>query len=249
MKSFSQTLTSLIILILARGKRVDALFVCPSLSTSRYRSLFSPPRPPGGCKPYPRTTYSPPYVPHFELYFHDSAGKHDVGTPMKSDTSSKTSISEVYVPGSLILKTGIASTLLGFIYAKFMKKGFKLLWKTVPNFLLDGSNTNILAKFFQTYPAAYIVLMTTCGGTVVAYLSSILPNLYSAHDYVHILSKQDDGPIVNGDAEKDVFPSSKAILPVLGLCLMTSLSGFSLGPEAPMVSAFHPIHKCCSLLI
>jgi hypothetical protein len=59
--------------------------------------------------------------------------------------------------------------------------------------------------------------------------------LYSAHDYVHILSKDDDKITVDSD-EKDVFPSATAILPVMGLCLLTSLSGFSLGPEAPMVS-------------
>lgn len=72
---------------------------------------------------------------------------------------------------------------------------------------------------------------------MVAYLSSKFPNLYSAHDYVHILSKEDD-MVLNGEGgeEKDVFPSAMAILPVMILCLVTSLSGFSLGPEAPMVS-------------
>ena len=66
----------------------------------------------------------------------------------------------------------------------------------------------------------------------MAYLSSLLPKLYTAHDYVHILSRDD---LVVDNDEKDVFPSATFILPLMGLCLLTSLSGFSLGPEAPMV--------------
>ncbi|KAL7515124.1 hypothetical protein ACHAXN_012407 [Cyclotella atomus] len=149
--------------------------------------------------------------------------------------STLTSTTEVHVPLSLTLATGIVSTLLGFVYSRCMKSGFKLFWKTIPSNILNSSSKNYFFKFIQTYPAMYIVLMTTCGGAVVSYLSSKLPNLYSAHDYVHILSK-DDEMTVNGSDEKDVFPSATSILPVMGLCLLTSLSGFSLGPEAPMVT-------------
>jgi hypothetical protein len=72
---------------------------------------------------------------------------------------------------------------------------------------------------------------------MVAILSSMLPSLFSAHDYVHILSSREE--LTDTDCnEEDVFPSAGLVLPVMGLCLLTSISGFSLGPEAPMVSCF-----------
>lgn len=163
--------------------------------------------------------------------------EEESSTATTKTLSTLTSTTEVHVPLSLTLATGIVSTLLGFVYSRCMKSGFKLFWKTIPSNILNSSSKNYFFKFIQTYPAMYIVLMTTCGGAAVSYLSSKLPNLYSAHDYVHILSK-DDEMTVNGSDEKDVFPSATSILPVMGLCLLTSLSGFSLGPEAPMVGDF-----------
>lgn len=157
---------------------------------------------------------------------------------------SSASTPDIPIPLSLAAVTGITTTLLGFIYAKFMKSGFRFIWKTIPDAVLNGGSTNSGLKFLRTYPAMFIVLMTTIGGAAVAYLSSKFPNLYSAHDYVHILSKEDD-MVLNGggEDEKDVFPSATAILPVMVLCLFTSLSGFSLGPEAPMVS-YRVLYHC-----
>ena len=68
----------------------------------------------------------------------------------------------------------------------------------------------------------------------MAALSTLaFPNLFSAHDYVHILSRSEDSP-----SKVDEFPSARRhLLPVLLLSLLTSISGFSLGPEAPMVTA------------
>jgi H+/Cl- antiporter ClcA len=156
----------------------------------------------------------------------------------------KTSLaSDIQIPLALTLTTGIITTLLGYIYSKFMKLGFRLVWKTIPTHLLNNSGdtlavSNALVKILRQYPPLYIILMAICGGAAVACVSSNLPSMYSAHDYVHILSNDNDNDnaLVNGeDEEKDVFPSARGILPVMGLCLLTSLSGFSLGPEAPMV--------------
>lgn len=108
------------------------------------------------------------------------------------------------------------------------------MWKTIPQYVFHGSPTNVLMKFIQQYPTMYIILMTTFGGATVAYLSSRFGSIYSAHDYVHILSKDED-VFINSNDKKDVFPSARVIWPIMGLCLVTSLSGFSLGPEAPMV--------------
>eukprot|EP00956_Cyclotella_meneghiniana_P001558 scaffold1758_cov40-Cyclotella_meneghiniana.AAC.7 len=152
----------------------------------------------------------------------------------KSDLPSSSS-TDIQVPLSLTLATGILTTLLGFAYAKCMKLGFRFIWKTIPSYFLRGDSTNVLLNLIRKHPAVYILLMTTCGGASVAYLSSLLPKLYTAHDYVHILSRDD--PVVDDvNDEKDVFPSARFIWPLMGLCLLTSLSGFSLGPEAPMVS-------------
>lgn len=219
-------------------RSADALLMSPSchrLGTSRSYRAFD------NCKTFSqRLSTATPLYTTSALRSSAAVGDSDGNIATKDDASSS-----VDVPLSLTLTAGIASTLLGFIYAKCMKKGFKLLWKTIPNSLLNASSANILATFIQAYPAMYIVLMTTFGGATVAYLSSKLPNLYSAHDFVHILSN-DDQEIVNGDVEKDLFPSAKAILPVMGLCLVTSLSGFSLGPEAPMVSSINGLHRTCA---
>lgn len=79
----------------------------------------------------------------------------------------------------------------------------------------------------------------TLAGTIVATLSTLyFPKMFSAHEYIHILSKEDHPSM-------DKFPGDvvKSIVPLMGLSLLTSVSGFSLGPEAPMVChlcrAFH----------
>lgn len=135
------------------------------------------------------------------------------------------------VPLSVAMAVGVVTSLVGFLYSKCMKSGFNLLWNTIPSALFGGSGNVRLCKLLHQYPAAYIVLIMTLGGGLVATLSTLyFPNLFSAHDYVHILSKED-----GADMEK--FPSTKKhLLPVMLLSLLTSISGFSLGPEAPMVS-------------
>jgi H+/Cl- antiporter ClcA len=121
---------------------------------------------------------------------------------------------------------GVVASLVGYVYSKCMKAGFKFLWKILPSKVLDN------LSLFKQYPAAYIPTIITLGGTLVAILSTFFfPYLFTAHDYVHILSTND-----NADMKK--FPSArKHLLPVMILCCITSISGFSLGPEAPMVTA------------
>lgn len=136
-------------------------------------------------------------------------------------------------PLVLAMAVGIVSSFVGFLYSKCLKSGFNLLWNIVPSILFGGGNSsNRLCKLLNRYPAAYIVLVVTLGGGLVATLSTLFfPSLFSAHDYVHVLSKEDG-------ASMEQFPSARNhLLPVMVLSLLTSISGFSLGPEAPMVTA------------
>ena len=141
------------------------------------------------------------------------------------DTSDSIKDESVTVPLSVASGVGVVSSLVGYLYSLCMKNGFQLLWSSLPSKLLGDGGIKILNQ----YPASYIVLMMTLGGGLVATLSTLyFPNLFSAHDFVHILSKEDG-------AEMNKFPSVKNhLLPVLLLSCITSISGFSLGPEAPM---------------
>ena len=163
--------------------------------------------------------------------------------------SSSSSSEEEETPLSLAMAVGVVSSLVGFAYSKCMKAGFKLLWKTVPSSLLlvggGGGcaggccppNAGFAALVVRRYPAAYIPIVVTLGGSTVATLSTLLfPKLFSAHDVVRILSGGgEDG---RHRADVSLIPSARAhLLPVAMMCCLTSVSGFSLGPEAPMVRA------------
>ena len=130
------------------------------------------------------------------------------------------------VPLSVTMGVGIISSFIGYLYSKCMKNGFHLLWSTLPSKIFGCTSSFKLCKLLNQYPAAYIVLMMTLGGGLVATLSTLyFPKLFSAHDFVHILSK-DDG------ANMDEFPSArKHLLPVMLLSCLMSITGFSLGPE------------------
>jgi hypothetical protein len=135
-------------------------------------------------------------------------------------------------PLPVAMAVGVVASLVGYMYSKCMKAGFKLLWKTIPSALFGpGGSGSRLGNLLNMYPAAYIPTVITLGGGLVAALSTLyFPTLFSAHDYVHVLSEEDG-------ANMDRFPSAKEhLLPVMLLCCLTSVSGFSLGPEAPMVS-------------
>lgn len=127
---------------------------------------------------------------------------------------------------------GVVASLVGYLYSKCMKVGFNFLWKILPSKVLINLN------LFRQYPTAYIPTMITLGGTLVAILSTLFfPYLFTAHDYVHILSTNDNSDSSSG-AYMNKFPTArKHLLPVMLLCCLTSISGFSLGPEAPMVTA------------
>ncbi|KAL7542472.1 hypothetical protein ACHAXR_011818 [Thalassiosira sp. AJA248-18] len=137
-------------------------------------------------------------------------------------------------PLSVVMIVGVVASLIGYLYSKCMKTGFNLLWNTIPSVLFGGGNpSSRLCELLHQYPAAYIVLTMTLGGGLVATLSTLkFPNLFSAHDYVHILSRSEDD-----ESTVDEFPQARTIFPVLLLSLLMSISGFSLGPEAPMVTA------------
>ena len=71
----------------------------------------------------------------------------------------------------------------------------------------------------------------TLAGAIIATLSTLyFPKMFSAHEYIHVLSEEDN-------PNMDKFPADvvKSIFPLMGLSLLASISGISLGPEAPMV--------------
>lgn len=146
-----------------------------------------------------------------------------------SSTSDATSTNtqETEAPASITMIVGIASALVGYCYCKCLGIGFNLLWRQFPN-----------SKISKAIPASrHILCMMTLGGAIVATLSTVLfPTLFSAHDYVHVLSKESDDSDANTN-KMDKFPGFRYMFPLLGLSMITSISGFSLGPEAPMVGA------------
>lgn len=161
--------------------------------------------------------------------YHDSrvlplySSASDTIVDSKDDTSSDNIDT---VPLSVTMGVGIVSSFIGYLYSKCMKNGFHLLWSTLPSKIFGCTSSFKLCKLLNQYPAAYIVLMMTFGGGLVATLSTLyFPKLFSAHDFVHILSKEDG-------ANMDEFPSArKHLLPVMLLSCLMSITGFSLGPE------------------
>ena len=150
-----------------------------------------------------------------------------------NNNDSSVNKSETETPLSVAMGVGVIASLVGYLYSKCMKGGFNLLWNTIPSKLFSGTTPSCkLCELLQQYPAAYIVLTMTLGGGLVSALSTFtFPKSFSAHDFVHFLSRGE-----GSESEVDKFPKARTLLPVLLLSLLTSISGFSLGPEAPMVS-------------
>jgi hypothetical protein len=242
MKHQSASFYLLLFTLLTQSQLCDAL-LAPSplrLTASYYHSRSTCARLSNGKSwgSKPRNHVSPIFLRSSSEDINGHSSSDEVNGKASSSNVAPKSQTPAEIPISLTVATGILTSLLGYIYSQCMKRGFRLLWKTFPAFLLGSTtgaaSSNPLIKFVTKYPPLYIVGMTTLGGSTVAYLSSYFDKMYSAHDYVHILSCEE---IDNGEVgDKDIFPSAMYILPVMGLCLITSLSGFSLGPEAPMVS-------------
>mmetsp|Transcript_4685 Transcript_4685/g.7238 ORF Transcript_4685/g.7238 Transcript_4685/m.7238 type:complete len:597 (+) Transcript_4685:38-1828(+) len=147
-------------------------------------------------------------------------------TSTSDDATSTTQ--ETEAPVSITMIVGMTSALVGYCYCKCLGIGFNLLWRQFPK-----------TKLSNGIPASkHILCMMTLGGAIVATLSTLLfPTLFSAHDYVHVLSKESNDSDDENTNKMDKFPGIKYMFPLLGLSLITSISGFSLGPEAPMVGA------------
>jgi hypothetical protein len=164
MKQLALAITSLATVALNHGGSVNALVVGPSGQNLSYRY-----RPSIAVRRDVKRQL--PQVAYKTARFSSVPSDGDTSsTASTSKASTLASTTEVQIPLSLTLATGIITTLLGFVYSKCMKSGFKLLWKTIPSYLLDSTSKNYVSKFIQAYPAMYIVLMTSCGGAAVAYI-------------------------------------------------------------------------------
>ena len=212
-----------VLTVLLLAKQQNALLISPSATRSHHRP---------GLSSHTTTVRYRNEISnnhHQVARYHDSqvlplySSASDTIVNSKDDTSSDNIDT---VPLSVTMGVGIVSSFIGYLYSKCMKNGFHLLWSTLPSKIFGCTSSFKLCKLLNQYPAAYIVLMMTLGGGLVATLSTLyFPKLFSAHDFVHILSKEDG-------ANMDEFPSArKHLLPVMLLSCLMSITGFSLGPE------------------
>lgn len=148
--------------------------------------------------------------------------------------------SEMRKDGKIILAStlvGAIAAAVGFLYNRTMKGGFELLWLTIPSIVFGGAAgsagaANPLAAFLRSNPTAYFIGMFGLGASVVGAIgATFFPTLFTAKDYVAILSSSEKNNM------KRFPPARRSVLPILLLSLLTSTTGFSMGPEAPMVCA------------
>ena len=139
---------------------------------------------------------------------------------------------------------GVVAAAVGFLYVNILSRCRQLLWKTLPNHLWtlrwlgDGHH----AAFF-------IVTMTTLGGLLLGIISTThtaKKATYTASEFVSICSEKYYNTqqqeqevavvaqtIVENEDDGSLLPSAKThLLPLLGMCLLTSSFGIPLGPEA-----------------
>ncbi len=142
-------------------------------------------------------------------------------------------------PLTAAMVVGIATSFIGYAYSKLMKMGFRFFWKTLPASIFEkstrGGPFHGLRSLLIRYPQSYIVLLMTLGAFTVGTLSTCcFPDMFSAHGYVEVLSRE--GAVGEEEIQMDKFPGARGILiPVMIMSCLTSVTGFSLGPEAPMV--------------
>mmetsp|Transcript_12518 Transcript_12518/g.26662 ORF Transcript_12518/g.26662 Transcript_12518/m.26662 type:complete len:527 (-) Transcript_12518:30-1610(-) len=123
--------------------------------------------------------------------------------------------------GSIVLSSiavGGITAAAGFLYGKVLGLTLKTVWSTIPSIILE--------KVGSINPAFFITGVCTFGGLLMGILSSKLQDTFTVADFVSAFST----------APVESLPSStKHLLPLLLLSLVTSTFGFSVGPEAPMV--------------
>mmetsp|Transcript_6760 Transcript_6760/g.12510 ORF Transcript_6760/g.12510 Transcript_6760/m.12510 type:complete len:601 (-) Transcript_6760:229-2031(-) len=159
------------------------------------------------------------------------------------DETSDISVADSHeeTPLTVAIAVGITTSFIGYAYSKLMKAGFRFFWKTLPSAIFEkstgGGPLHSLRSLLIRYPQAYIVLLMTFGAFTVGTLSTCyFPDMFSAHGYVEVLSQE--GANSDGENKMDKFPGARGVLiPVLIMSCLTSVTGFSLGPEAPMVCA------------
>ena len=117
---------------------------------------------------------------------------------------------------------GAVTATLGFLYVRTLGKTHAVLWNKLPSMLLS--------KFGAVNPYLFLPGIMTMGGLIIAAIASNLKTpTFAVYDFVSGFSSKTK-------VEK-LPPSRIHLLPLMGLCLLTSSFGFSLGPEAPMVCA------------
>ncbi|KAG7362115.1 chloride channel [Nitzschia inconspicua] len=135
-----------------------------------------------------------------------------------------------YLPSMVV---GVLTAAVGFGYVRLLGHCRSLLWNTLPRALSDR---------VSSIPAVlFIAGMTTLGGGLLGYITTHQSTpVYSASDFVSTMSayENDEQQQPSNDSTSTLLPSARQhLLPLLGMCLLTSSFGIPLGPEAPMVGA------------
>ena len=190
-------------------------FVAPSLSAKKlpFRLLPASIRPPAG----PITSY---------------IGHESRSAPLSalsSSTSAENGANELRDGDSSdVLKAsvcvGAVTAMMGYLYGKVLSRCLGAVWTTLPALLSERLGGATLS------PVWFITSTMTLGGILIGIISSRIKGAYTVADFVSAFSS------VSAEARR--LPQSRASLPpLLALSLLTSVFGFSLGPEAPMVCA------------
>lgn len=125
---------------------------------------------------------------------------------------------DTIIPASMAV--GAVTATVGFLYGKVLGFCVKSIWKTLPALIVN--------RLGSINPALFITSTCTLGGLLMGILSTKLYSTFAVSDFVSALSS----------APAQALPSSRNnVLALLMLALTTSMFGFSLGPEAPMVCA------------
>jgi len=121
---------------------------------------------------------------------------------------------------------GSVTAVVGFLYGKILGKCVQTLWTSIPAALA------VLLGEGVWNSSVFIAATVTLGGILVGTIASRCgDSAFTVADFVEIFSS------TPGPWTRNLPRTREVIGPVLLLSLVTSMFGFSVGPEGPMVCA------------
>lgn len=130
------------------------------------------------------------------------------------------------------IAVGLLTDIMGVLYGKILGQAVRLIWKTLPDFLLSKLG---VVRF---HPAVFVTVICAIGGLLMGLLTAFVSSMQSTFSVADFVSAISSTNLTQQSAITPVLSASKLhLLPLLTLSLITSAFGFSVGPEAPMVCA------------